>query len=84
MIRPVVASLPVFKPGPPVVSPSGETFLLGANESPDGPLPSVAEAMARAAADVHRYPDYTSAELVGSLASSLGVATGQVAVGCGS
>ncbi|MGW6445206.1 histidinol-phosphate transaminase [Lentzea sp. NPDC055074] len=84
MIRPVVESLPTFKPGPPVVSPSGETFLLAANESGDGPLPSVTAAISRAAADVHRYPDYTSAELVGEIASSLGVGTGQVAVGCGS
>jgi histidinol-phosphate aminotransferase len=83
-LRPVVESLPTFKPGPPVVSPSGETFPLGANESPDGPLPSVAAAIAAAAADANRYPDYTSAELVGAIAEHLGVAAAQVAVGCGS
>ncbi|WP_425434404.1 histidinol-phosphate transaminase [Lentzea fradiae] len=83
-MRPVVESLVTFQPGPPVVSPSGETFPLAANESPYGPLPSVAAAISRAAAQAHRYPDYTSGELVGVLATTLGVPPAQVAAGCGS
>ena len=83
-LRPVVESLPTFRPGPPVVSPSGETFLLGANESPDSPLPSVVAAMFVAATTANRYPDYTSGELVDAIAGHLGVRPGQVTVGCGS
>jgi histidinol-phosphate aminotransferase len=83
-LRSVVESLPTYRPGPPAVSPSGETFLLGANESPDGPLPSVAAAIAAASAQANRYPDYASTELVGAIADHLGVEAVQVAVGCGS
>lgn len=83
-LRPVVESLPTYRPGPAVVSPSGETFPLGANESPDGPLPSVAAAIAAAATQANRYPDYACTELAGAIAGHLGVETGQVAVGCGS
>ena len=37
--------------------PDGRAFKLSSNESPFGPLPSVVEAIAEAAADVNRYPD---------------------------
>ncbi|PPK65663.1 histidinol-phosphate transaminase [Actinokineospora auranticolor] len=83
-LRPVVESMPTYRPGPKVAAPSGEMFLLGANESPDGPLPPVAAAIAAAAAGANRYPDYASTELVNTLADTLGVPAAQVAVGCGS
>ncbi|PZG50782.1 histidinol-phosphate transaminase [Spongiactinospora gelatinilytica] len=59
-------------------------ILLANNESPFGPLPSVVAAIAEAAGEVNRYPDYGVAALTADIAAWLGVETDQVAVGCGS
>ncbi|MBS2964398.1 histidinol-phosphate transaminase [Actinocrinis puniceicyclus] len=63
---------------------AGEPIALASNESPFGPLPSVAQAIARAATRVNRYPDMGSAELAGRLALRYGVAAEQIALGAGS
>ncbi|GII54397.1 putative phenylalanine aminotransferase [Planotetraspora thailandica] len=83
-LRPVLADLAGHRPGPVVAAPSGIPVLLGNNESPLEPLPSVAEAIAKAAGDVNRYPDAACATLTADIASWLGVEAGQVVVGCGS
>src|SRR5438067_9232676 len=57
---------------------------LSSNESPGGPLPSVAKAIAQAAAEVNRYPDIAVTALSGRLAEKLGFPVEQIAVGCGS
>lgn len=61
-----------------------DAIKLSSNESPGGPLPSVAKAIAAAAAEVNRYPDNAVAELSQRLADKAGVPVGRVAVGCGS
>jgi histidinol-phosphate aminotransferase len=57
---------------------------LSSNETPEGPLPSVAKAIAEATTEVNRYPDISVGKLAGRLAEKLGVAGERVAVGCGS
>ncbi len=57
---------------------------LASNESPFGPLPGVAEAVARATDGSGRYPDHLATVLRETLAGRHGVAPDQVAVGCGS
>jgi histidinol-phosphate aminotransferase len=57
---------------------------LSSNESPGGPLPSVAKAIAEATIDVNRYPDIAVSELSRRLAGRLDFPLEQVAVGCGS
>ncbi len=57
---------------------------LASNENPYPPLPSVLEAIARAAAEVNRYPDDGCTELREALAERLGVGTDRITVGCGS
>ncbi|HET6501627.1 MAG TPA: histidinol-phosphate transaminase [Amycolatopsis sp.] len=57
---------------------------LSSNESPGGPLPSVAKAIAEATIDVNRYPDIAVGELSRRLAGKLDIPVEQVAVGCGS
>jgi histidinol-phosphate aminotransferase len=57
---------------------------LSSNETPGGPLPSVARAIAEATANVNRYPDISVAKLAGRLAEKLTLPVGQIAVGCGS
>lgn len=57
---------------------------LASNETPYGPLPSVARAISEAATEVNRYPDMVSAALTDRLARRLDVPTERITVGCGS
>ncbi len=80
-LRPELAQLPGYKAG--VRAPEG-AFKLSSNENPYPPLPSVVEAVARAAGEVNRYPDFSSARLVGAIAERFGVPAEHVVVGTGS
>ncbi|MCU1693862.1 MAG: pat [Frankiales bacterium] len=82
-LRPLLARMPGYKPGRRP-APGSDPSRLASNETPYPPLPSVVDAVARALAQGHRYPDPTCAELVTALSSRFGVAPEQVAVGCGS
>ncbi|WP_199430864.1 histidinol-phosphate transaminase [Qaidamihabitans albus] len=73
-------SLPSYVPGRTVPG----AIKLASNEVPGGPLPSVADAIARAAADANRYPDMGAWALVDRLAQELDVPADRVSVGCGS
>ena len=79
-IRPAVAAMPAYVPGRTVAG----SIKLASNEAPYPPLPSVLARIADAAAGINRYPDNASTELTQLLATRLGVAAGQVRVGCGS
>ncbi|TNC20883.1 histidinol-phosphate transaminase [Amycolatopsis alkalitolerans] len=57
---------------------------LSSNETPGGPLPSVARAIAEATTDLNRYPDPTVGKLAARLADKLDLPKEQIAVGCGS
>jgi histidinol-phosphate aminotransferase len=57
---------------------------LASNESPFPPLPSVRDAIVRAAAEVNRYPDIDGAVLRARLADAHGVEVDQIVLGCGS
>lgn len=83
-LRAVLESVPAYMPGRVPVSVSGQSFKLSSNESPYGPLPSVAEAIADAAAEVNRYPDSGCAALTAAIAGRFGVPESHVAIGCGS
>lgn len=79
-IRPAVAAMPAYIPGRTVPG----SIKLASNEAPYPPLPSVLARIADAATGINRYPDNASTELTHVLATRLGVAAGQVRVGCGS
>lgn len=83
-MRSVLDGFPAYKPGKTAVSATGRSFKLSSNESPYGPLPSVAAAIAEAAAQVNRYPDNGCAALTDAIAERFGVPPGHVALGCGS
>lgn len=83
-LRSVLESIPPYKPGLKVVGPDGRSIKLSSNESPYGPLPSVREAIARAAAELNRYPDPGAAELTSVLARRLDVPEEHIALGAGS
>ncbi|RVW00155.1 histidinol-phosphate transaminase [Rhodococcus xishaensis] len=73
-------SIPAYVPG----RSSPRAIKLASNESTQGPLPGVAQAIADAAATANRYPDNTSATLIRALSESLDVPTESIATGCGS
>lgn len=79
-VRSDLAAIPSYVPGATVPG----AVKLASNETTAGPLPSVAEAIARAAAGVHRYPDITASALVGRLSEFLGVPPENLTAGCGS
>ena len=80
-LRAALEGIPTYKAGSP--APDG-AFKISSNENPYPPLPSVAAALQQAAADINRYPDFGSAELVAALADRLDVSEARVAVGTGS
>ncbi|WP_031939132.1 histidinol-phosphate transaminase [Prescottella defluvii] len=73
-------SIPTYVPGRSFPG----AIKLASNETTQGPLPGVAQAIADAAATANRYPDNTAAALVGALSESLGVPREHIATGCGS
>lgn len=82
--RSILDTIPAYKPGKAVVSPDGRSYKLSSNESPFGPLPSVVEAIARAATQINRYPDPGAVRLTEKLAQRFGVPYDHVALGAGS
>ncbi|MCP2258074.1 histidinol-phosphate aminotransferase [Streptoalloteichus tenebrarius] len=79
-IRADLDRLPGYVPGRTVAG----AIKLASNEVSLGPLPSVVEAVARAATEMNRYPDTAATALVDRLATRLDVAPERIAVGCGS
>jgi len=61
-----------------------EAIKLASNEVPYGPLPGVVDAIAGAAAGIHRYPDMGVVALRDALAERYGVTPDRIATGCGS
>ena len=55
--RPVLDTFPAYRPGGVPATVAGQAHKLSSNESPYGPLPSVAEVIAEAGRGVYRYPD---------------------------
>jgi histidinol-phosphate aminotransferase len=82
--RPVLDTVPAYKPGQAPTAADGEAHKLSSNESPYGPLPSVVEVIAEAGRGVNRYPDNGAGPLTEAIAGRFAVPVGHVAVGCGS
>ena len=82
--RPVLDQLNPYKPGKRVANAAGQSFKLASNENPFGPLPSVAGAIAAAAAEINWYPDNHAAALTEAIARRHDVPVSHIALGCGS
>jgi histidinol-phosphate aminotransferase len=80
LTRPDLDALPTYIPGRSVPG----AIKLASNEVPFGPLPGVVEALAEAAAGVHRYPDMGVVALRDKIAERIGVSPERVVTGCGS
>ncbi|MFD0268794.1 histidinol-phosphate transaminase [Streptomyces sp. NPDC127106] len=79
-IRGDLAAVPDYN----IPATAPDAILLNSNEGPLPPPPHVVEAIARAAAEAHRYPQWFSDTLTDRLARALGVPEAGIAVGCGS
>jgi histidinol-phosphate aminotransferase len=75
-----MADLPAYTPGRTVPG----AIKIASNETVDGPLPSVREAIARATDTINRYPDNGYRALRQRLADYVGFTPEQISVGCGS
>src|SRR5688572_20038338 len=62
----------------------GEAIKLASNESPFGPLPGVAEAVAASITSINRYADHTASAVAERYAELLGLDRERIAVGAGS
>jgi histidinol-phosphate aminotransferase len=82
--RPVLDQLNPYKPGKRVANAAGQSFKLASNECPFGPLPSVAEAIAAAVAEINWYPDNHAQALTEAIARRHDVPVSHIALGCGS
>ncbi|GIH72825.1 histidinol-phosphate transaminase [Sphaerimonospora thailandensis] len=82
--RSILETMAPYKPGKSVVSPDGRSYKLSSNESPHEPLPSVIEAIARAATEINRYPDPGAVRLTEALAERFDVPAEHIALGAGS
>jgi histidinol-phosphate aminotransferase len=84
-LRAALAAIPRYVPGRPASPAEGRVaYKISSNENPYPPLPSVLEAVARAATTLNRYPDMGSARLVEAIAGRLVVPAECVVPGTGS
>lgn len=79
-LRPELADLPAYTPGRTVPG----AIKIASNETVDGPLPSVMEAITTAAAGINRYPDNGYLDLRDRLAKHVDFAPENISVGSGS
>ncbi|WP_030668307.1 histidinol-phosphate transaminase [Streptomyces cellulosae] len=82
--RTVLAGIPAYVPKPPAPPAEGPSHRLFLNENPYPPLPSVREAIARAATQTNHYPTIHPERLLDALARRLDVPPGHLVTGPGS
>ena len=89
--NPYVLDLVAYQPGKPIEETARELGMnpadivkLASNENSLGPSPKAVEAMQRAAAGAHIYPDGASFDLRSRIAADFGVSFEQTVVGSGS
>ena len=89
--NPYVLDLVAYQPGKPIEETARELGMnpadivkLASNENSLGPSPKAVEAMQRAAAGAHVYPDGASFDLRSRIAADFGVSFEQTVVGSGS
>jgi histidinol-phosphate aminotransferase len=90
-LNPTLAHLPVYQPGRPIEEvarelnlPAADVIKLASNENPLGPAPLALEAMSKALAQLHLYPDGNAFYFKNKLAAKLGVAPQNLILGNGS
>ncbi len=84
-LRPDIDALPAYQAGQrPAPRADLVAYKISSNENPFPPLPSVLDAINRAAHEVQRYPDPFSSRLVEAIAERFDVPARDIALGTGS
>ncbi len=84
-LRADLETLPAYKAGQrPAPREDLVVYKISSNENPYPPLPSVVDAIMRAAGDTNRYPDPFSQRLVAAIAARFDVPESAIALGTGS
>lgn len=88
-IRPNVLAMRPYSPGKPIDEVKRELGLkevvkLASNENPLGPSPKAVEAVQKAAAQMHIYPDASGFEVKEAISGVFGVPSNQILLGNGS
>ncbi|MGB6022786.1 MAG: histidinol-phosphate transaminase, partial [Ornithinimicrobium sp.] len=84
-LRTTLSAVPAYRPGKPAAPTQGRTaYKISSNENPYPPLPSVLEAVAKAAESMNRYPDMAVTELTREIAERFEVPIEHIATGTGS
>ena len=89
IIRPNVLQMEPYAPGRPIEDVKREFNLdrvvkLASNENPFGPSPLAVEAIQRAAANLHQYPDGSAAAIRNAIAAKFGLEAENILLGNGS
>lgn len=79
-----IQQLPAYKPAKLIARQSADVVKLSSNENPLGPSPLALTAMQAALAEVHRYPDASSAALRQALGAHVGLGMEHVTCANGS
>jgi histidinol-phosphate aminotransferase len=84
-LRPDIEKIPEYKAGArPVPQPGIQTFKVSSNESHHDPLPSVVAAIEKSIADINRYPDPFSTDLVAAISQHFDVPVEHISLATGS
>jgi histidinol-phosphate aminotransferase len=82
--RPEILEIQPYTPGVSQLPGATRVIKLSSNEGAFGPPPGVAEALARVAADAHRYPDGGATKLRQAIADRFGLDAARIVCGAGS
>ncbi|HZY55215.1 MAG TPA: histidinol-phosphate transaminase, partial [Reyranella sp.] len=82
--RPGIMKIAPYVPGKDSVDGKEPVAKLSSNESALGPSPKAMAAYAKAAAEVHRYPDGASDKLRQAIGRHYGLDAARIVCGCGS
>ena len=82
--RPEILEIQPYTPGVSQLPGATRVIKLSSNEGAFGPPPGVAEALAHAAADAHRYPDGGAAKLRAAIGARFGLDPERIVCGAGS
>ena len=84
MPRPEVLEIQPYTPGVSALPGQARVIKLSSNEGAFGPPPGVAEALARVAAEAHRYPDGGATSLRAAIGARFGLDPARIVCGAGS
>ncbi len=82
--QPGIMDIALYEGGQSRIEGHAEVLKLSSNENPYGPSPRASDALAQAAATLHRYPSTDHAELRGAIAEIHGLDAGRIICGAGS